>query len=130
MNIRTWKPIAGGILSIVAGVIHFIGWLGISLVFPATSSQFGYNVPNAVLFLIIPLVILAIVAIAGGIFALMRKAWGLALAGAICAIFSPLTWFLGVIATIFIALSKDEFDRPVSPLPPSPPPAPPIPPSI
>jgi hypothetical protein len=46
--------------------------------------------------------------IIAGIYALQRKKWGLALAGSIVAIFG--SSIMGVLATIFIALSKDEFE--------------------
>jgi len=45
----------------------------------------------------------------GGIYALQRKIWGLALAGSIAAFFSP-SWVLGVAAIVFTALSKNEFE--------------------
>jgi hypothetical protein len=129
LAIRTWKPIAGGILTIVAGAIHFIGWLGIGLFLNralSLSSFLSRDVPDfsgALIWIFtLPFVILAIIAVVGGIFALQRRIWGLALAGGICAIFSPLTWFLGVIATIFVSISKDEFNQRVyQPPPPSPP---------
>jgi hypothetical protein len=117
-SVRTWKPIAGGILSIVAGGIHFIGWLGVGLFLSSVyglSGDLGLGVPNishAIVWIItLPFVILAIVAIVGGVFALQRRIWGLALAGGICAILSPLTFYLGIVATIFIALSKNEFNH-------------------
>jgi hypothetical protein len=63
---------------------------------------------------------LGLIAIVGGIFAIRRKFWGLALAGAICAIVPPhpwgyLTWtpVLGILAVVFVALSKNEFTGPV-----------------
>jgi hypothetical protein len=48
-----------------------------------------------------------IVAIVGGVFALKRRVWKLALAGAILAIVSMP--FLGIPATIFVAKGKKEF---------------------
>jgi len=69
-----------------------------------------------------PLVILAIVAIVGGVFAITRKVWGLALAGAICAKFSPFTWYLGIALTVITGIWKDEFNYHETTLPPSPPP--------
>ena len=51
---------------------------------------------------------LGIVAIIGGIFAFRRKVWGLALAGSIAAIFGSTP--LGIVSTIFTAISKDEFE--------------------
>ena len=50
-----------------------------------------------------------ILAIVGGIYALQRKIWGLALAGSIAAFFTP-SWVLGVAAIVFTALSKNEFE--------------------
>jgi hypothetical protein len=44
----------------------------------------------------------------GGIYALKRKVWGLALAGCICALIGP--WILGIPAIIFVALGKNEFE--------------------
>jgi uncharacterized protein (DUF697 family) len=55
------------------------------------------------------LLVLGFIAIAGGIFAIVRKAWGFALTGAICAIFSP-GLVLGILATVFVSISKNEFD--------------------
>jgi hypothetical protein len=121
-SVKTWKPITGGILSIIAGGIHLIGWLGLSLFLSRASDFFGREIPNSqssmAWVVTFPLVILAIIAIIGGIFALRRRIWGLALFGAICAIFSPLTWFLGVLAIIFVAIGKSEFNHHISQTPP------------
>jgi len=54
--------------------------------------------------------ILGIVAIVGGVFALKRKSFGMSLAGAICAL--PPTVILGVLAIIFVSLSRKEFEPP------------------
>jgi hypothetical protein len=56
----------------------------------------------------IPLLCLNILAIVGGIYAIRRKGWGLALAGGICSIFP--SQVLGVLAVVFIAISRKEFD--------------------
>ena len=45
----------------------------------------------------------------GGIYAIQRKAWGLALAGSIVATLTAAP--LGIISTILVALSKDEFEK-------------------
>ena len=50
-----------------------------------------------------------VVAIVGGIQALKRRRWGLALAGSICALLPPST-LLGVISTVFVTLARDEFN--------------------
>jgi hypothetical protein len=49
-----------------------------------------------------------ILAIVGGIYALQRKIWGLALAGSIAAFFP--SWILGIAAIVLTALSKNEFE--------------------
>jgi hypothetical protein len=61
-------------------------------------------------------IILGLIAIVGGIFGIRRRVWGLALAGAICALFPShpygrLIWSpaLGILAIVFVALSKGEF---------------------
>jgi len=52
------------------------------------------------------ILVLGIIAIAGGFSAIRRKSFGLALAGAICALPSVI---LGILAVIFVSLGKREF---------------------
>ena len=99
---KTWKPIAAGILSIISGT--FIVWYRLSELIRVGSSPVG--------------IILGLIAIVGGIFAIRRRAWGLALAGAICAIVPPHPWgfliwtpILGILAVVFVVSSKSEFSR-------------------
>ncbi len=54
------------------------------------------------------LLIVGILPIIGGIYALQRKKWGLALAGSIVAILG--SSILGILATIFMVMAKDEFE--------------------
>jgi len=51
--------------------------------------------------------VLGIVAIAGGVAALRRRSFGLSLAGAICSLPSAI---LGILAIIFVSVSKKEFE--------------------
>jgi hypothetical protein len=104
---QTWMPIVGGILSIVAGAVELLGGITIGgigailttlIKLPGLGAIFGF-----------PLIILGIVAIVGGIYSLRRGVWGLALAGAICSLFLPHIILLGILAIIFIAMSKREF---------------------
>jgi len=99
---KTWKPPAAGILSIISGA--FIVWYRTSELISVGSSPVG--------------IMLGLIAIAGGILAIRRKVWGLALAGAICAIVPPHPWgyliwtpALGILAVVLVALSKNEFGR-------------------
>jgi hypothetical protein len=61
-----------------------------------------------------PLIILSIVAIVGGVFAIRKRVWGLALAGAICGFIVGLPFIapailLGIPAIVFTALGKGQF---------------------
>ena len=117
---RTWMPVAAGVMSIVAGTMGFIA-IAFMVTFVAV---FGSEIAKDVLHSIgfwqagIPLTVIGLVSliillislmsVIGGIYAIRRKAWGLSLAGAICAIFPAQV--LGIIAVAFIAISKKEFD--------------------
>jgi hypothetical protein len=64
-------------------------------------------------------VLVGILGIVGGIFALNKKNWGLALAGAIA---GAKTFFpCGIPAIIFVTLAKPEFSAPKLPTPAEPP---------
>jgi len=53
------------------------------------------------------MIAMGVIALIGGIFALRRKAWGFALAGAILALFPIIP--LGVLSIIFVSMAKKEF---------------------
>jgi hypothetical protein len=122
---KTWKPQIAGILSIVGGVIGLFGSLGILIAILAVGITgnwaqdwgFGwlpFNVFSILWALAIPMFICGVAAIAGGIFALLRKAWGMALAGSIAAFFPA--WILGLGSIILIATSRDEFGKQNKPM--------------
>ena len=110
---------AGGILSItvgaaqviIGGVIAAISGLNISLWLPGLP-YFGDlfdiigAIPTVAVIIGISLIVLGIIAIVGGVAAAKRSSFGLALAGAICALPSGT---LGVLAVIFVSLAKGEF---------------------
>jgi len=111
-GLRTWKPTAVGILTIIAGVIAIV-----AEIIYITSDTFGIFAgvpfiessanPNGALF------VTGAVAIVGGIFALLRRIWWLALVGVIFAMFFTI-WpvlVIGVISIILIAVSSKEFKR-------------------
>jgi len=118
---RTWKPTVAGILNIIAGVLSLLGVLGMIVAMVAVGSgpffwgfipelgplTIGF-VQTILLIITIFLAIVGILPLLGGIYALQRKNWGLALAGSIAAIFGSAP--LGIASTIFTALSKDEFE--------------------
>jgi len=116
---KTWKPLVGGIIAITAGVFDLLGTLGLTIaiavlgtselvvteadIYPLTVSGL-----NAILATVaVYLAIAGVLAIVGGIFALQRKLWGLALAGSIAAVLP--FWVFGITSIVFMAISKEEF---------------------
>jgi hypothetical protein len=107
----TWKPTTAGILSIVAGAAELFFGIIYSSLSGLVGSLSGTPELSVIFGILgIPLIILGIVAIVGGIFSLRRRVWGLALAGAICSPFLLPVTILGILAIIFVAMSKKEFE--------------------
>jgi hypothetical protein len=116
---KTWKPVAGGVLNIIAGVFSLIGCITVIIVIGAVGSPFIWDyadmdpvaagVAQTVLVVVaVVTFITGILPLIGGIFSLQRKRWGLALAGSIAAIIG--TTILGILSVIFIAMAKNEFE--------------------
>ena len=105
---RSWKSLTAGILNITAGVgiLVLCFWLvlagGITTILGTPQW-----VPALLFGLAVPFVLLAILAVIGGIVALQRKIWGLALAGSIAAFFC--CFVLGIAAIILLVISRQEF---------------------
>lgn len=110
--VKTWKPTTAGILTLINGVLNVI----VGIVFAALSgligstwwgsmmgmAGWGWFGPFGAAFIVI-----GIISIIGGIFAIQRRVWGMALAGAICALFPAIIF--GILSIIFVALGKKEF---------------------
>ncbi len=112
-----WKSITAGILELVAGALHLV--MGVAFVLfgnlialasnLAGVPDFGFAAPVPIVGGIgIPLLVLALFELLGGISALRGRHWGLSLFGAICAIV-PLSTPLGITAVVFLALAREEF---------------------
>jgi hypothetical protein len=102
---KTWKPTVGGVLAIIAGVLGVIIGVLFATGVGLLGGIFGVGWLSAIF---APLIVFGVIAIVGGICALQRRIWGLALAGSICALIGP--WFLlGILAIIFVSLGKREF---------------------
>jgi len=113
---------AGGILSIIGGALEVIGGviiavltIGIRILLRLALLPFHPGdwferilpvLPTWLIIVGVPILVLGIIAIVGGISAIRRKSFGLSLAGAICALPSNI---LGILAIIFVSLSKREF---------------------
>ncbi len=107
----------GGVLSIVAGGVG-VFW-AVFLVFVNTWFEYSTHVNESqyddffsfifFFYAVIGTIVLfiSVLGIIGGIYALRRKRWGLALAGAIasCLTFLP----CGVPAVVFVSMGKPEF---------------------
>jgi hypothetical protein len=106
---RTWKPMVAGILSIIVGSLDLLGVFGVIIAAIAinTTSYWRGLIESEVYPLTIGFVVGGLLSLLGGISAIQRKRWGLALAGSIAAIFS--SSILGILSLIFTAMSKDEF---------------------
>ncbi|RJO60737.1 MAG: hypothetical protein C4542_08300 [Dehalococcoidia bacterium] len=129
------KSTVGGILSIVAGALGVVS--GLILIMVALFASAIFNDPSifgdfstadgqfltilAVFYGLAGVFMIAIGAlgIVGGVFAIQRKRWGWALAGAIagCISFLP----MGVGAVVLIAMGRSEFGQSASGAPPQPP---------
>ena len=107
---KTWKPTTAGILDIVAGGFTVI--TGIGLIVGGGVTGIVPDVPDFVpallMGLAIPFLIVGILAIVGGVYALKRKKWGWALTGSILALFP--WWVLGIAAIVITILAKNEFE--------------------
>ncbi|MFC1990771.1 hypothetical protein ACFLU9_01300 [Chloroflexota bacterium] len=64
-------------------------------------------VPSIIFEMPVPAVVIALLAIVGGILSVSRKRWRWSLTGSIAAVLSLI--ILGIPAVVLIALSKDEF---------------------
>ena len=120
---KTRKPATAGILNIISGVFFLSGgFIMVSLVGqPVAKSVAGYvmysmalsGTPDTsfvtaiIIILSAALIAIGVISILGGVYAIKRSVWGLALAGSISTFFSPTP--LGIPAIILIALSKKEF---------------------
>ena len=109
---RGWLLSAGGGLSIWAGIFEIIS--GVVLVvsdeFYTPHSYLLLELSPIFTYMGVPFLVLGIIAIVGGASALRRKSFGLSLAGAICALPAPFFVIGAILAVIFIAMGKREFE--------------------
>jgi hypothetical protein len=107
---KTWKPTVAGILIILAGIVALVaeiiylssGDLGAFAGMPWVGSSAN---PEWVLF------VTSVVAIAGGIFTLLRRLWWVSIVGVVFSMFFTIWPVLlaGIISIILIAMSRAEF---------------------
>jgi hypothetical protein len=114
---KTKKPTVAGVLDIITGAFGIVVAISMFIGFYVVGGDWGLPgmeeipgfVPGLILAMGVRALLTGVLALIGGIFAVQRRRWGWALAGSIAAIFSSL-FPLGVIATIFVAIAKKEFE--------------------
>jgi hypothetical protein len=112
---RTNKPTTAGILNIISGVLGILTAFGYILGFGILTTMMGLPemgdvpgfVPGFILVMGIPVFLISVLALVGGIFGVQRKYWGWSLAGSIGAIIVFLP--LGIASTVLTAQSRGEF---------------------
>jgi hypothetical protein len=116
-NKNHWMPVVAGILTLIAGVTKLLAFLGvlIAVIFmPASAYSSLDNAPhmmwsaNWMIAIMVPLLVLGVLAVIGGVYMLQRRMWGMALVGGIAALIP--NSLLGIAAVVLIAISKDQFD--------------------
>jgi len=118
---KMWKPTVAGILDIVSGSVGLIAVSGLIIAIGVTggfyipgAEQIPKFVPSLLTGIAVPLAILSILSLVGGIYAVQRKKWGLVLAGSISAIFASIPLLgglpVGITATVLTTFSKNEFE--------------------
>ena len=102
---KTWKVTTAGILTIISGAVG----IGVGASITMTGGIVGQFVDLGGMLSGIGggVIGIGIIALIGGIFALKRQIWGLALAGSILSIICMPP--LGVLAVIFLSMGKREF---------------------
>ena len=102
---KTWKVTTAGILTIISGAVG----IGVGAWVALTGGVISEFVDLGGMLAGIGggVIGIGIIALIGGIFALRRQIWGLALAGSILAIICMPP--LGVLAIIFLSMGKREF---------------------
>jgi uncharacterized membrane protein HdeD (DUF308 family) len=104
---KTWLSTTAGVLDIIDGCFSLLVVVGLIVAIAFVSDEadtLAILVPIAVVF-----AVKAILAIAGGMCALQRRSWGMAVIGAIAACL-PFS-LLGIVALILTAVSRDQFKQ-------------------
>ncbi len=118
----TWKPVVAGIINIAIGVMNLFGMflvivvlvavgggaLAVSRVTEALPLWLSGTIEGVMVVFALVLAVFSALPLIGGVNALQRKNWRLALAGAIVATLS--TTLPGIAATVLVALSREEFE--------------------
>ncbi len=108
---KTAMPVIAGIMNLVIGFINLLGVLGVGIAIAVVWSEQASDVALLVLWIVFGvLLVFSVPSIIGGIYALQRRNWVIALLGSVG---SFLTWnLIGLAPLILVILSRNEFDQP------------------
>ncbi len=110
---RRILDIVAGILSLIGSLVAIVGMIAVGsspefwrVATEVSPARIGLA-ETALIVIAIVAAISGVLTLLGGIYAVQRKKWVLALVGSVVGILSAT--LLGVLATVFIAISKEEF---------------------
>lgn len=113
---KTPRPTIAGILNIIIGSSGLLGAFTLFLLVLVTNIDFADYlgifpdfITAVVLFIASVTLLLSLLVLVSGVYALERRYWGLSLAGSIVAMVTGS--LLGIAALILVVVSRDEFDR-------------------
>ena len=105
---ETVKPIIGGVLIILGALVElYVGY--VMAIAGEAFSGITFGVSDILTVCGAIVLLLGIISLLGGIFAIMRKMYGLALLGGILSI--PGGVIPGLVGLILVAMSHDEFKK-------------------
>jgi len=111
---KSSTPLVGGIFLLLGGILAAGNGIYIAILGGTLGSMYGVNIGGIMAVCGAVEAIFGILALLGGIFAIQRKYWGIAIVGSIFGLISIGPLFLssifGLIGLILVATSKDEFN--------------------
>jgi len=114
---KTWMPGLAGTINMAAGLVGLALSFGLVMVymmvgdalnFAGVTVWLPFHIMAGLWWLTFPLTVCSALALAGGILAIQRKAWAVAMAGSFAALFIPV-FLPGFIAILLTSLSRNEF---------------------
>ncbi|MFC2050807.1 hypothetical protein ACFLTN_06495 [Chloroflexota bacterium] len=124
---RTWMPRAAGIMNIIVGSLAMLAGASFIIHVLTFEGTLDWTFAGLVILMSIPLLVFGVLALVGGIYALKREKWGLALTGTIVAFLllfvfgvvgmvleippyiSYLVLLPGIAAIVFTVISRSTF---------------------
>jgi hypothetical protein len=106
---KTQLSLAAGIIDIAAGGFSVVSMLGV-LIFVFIMFGIEEEMPFFVVLFPLAMLIPGVIAIVGGVFALRRRSWVMALIGSIALTITPSMSIPGIAAVVLTVIARDEFE--------------------